>query len=110
MELFINMKKTDAIVDLVMDDKELNEWELTYIEWEDAIAHTGWMSESEGKKWFQKQTMTVKQVGWVVTETQKYLGIVSRMSDWGEGERELGQLQKIPKTWIRRRVLLTDMI
>ena len=104
------MKKTDAIVDLVLDDKELKEWELTYIEWEDAIAHTGWMSEVDAKNWFRKQTMTVKQVGWVVVETKKYLGIVSRMSDWGEGDKELGQMQKIPHTWIRKRIKLTDFI
>lgn len=104
------MKKEDMMVDLVLDDKELKDWELVYIEWEDAIAHTGWMSEKEAVDWFQKQTMTVKQIGWIVRETAKYIGMVSRQSDWGEGEKELGQMQKIPKTWIRRRVLLTDMI
>ncbi len=104
------MKRTDAVVSLILDDKELKDWELVYLEWEDAIAHSGWMSEKEAKEWFEKQTMTVKQIGWIVKETKKYIGLISRISDWGEGEKELGQMQKIPKTWIRRRVLLTDMV
>lgn len=103
-------KNEDMIVDLILDKNPAKDWELSYIEWEDAIALTGWMSEKETMKWFKNQSMTVKQIGWIVTETKKYIGIVSRISDWGEGEKEFGQIQKIPKTWIRRRVLLTDCI
>jgi len=111
-ENLINMKRTkeEGIIDLVLDEDVSGEHDLYYLEWEDAIAHSGWMSEKEATTWFEKQTMTVKQVGWIVKETAKYIAVISRISDWGEGESEWGLMQKIPRTWIRKRILLTNFI
>ena len=84
--------------------------DLYYFEWEDAIANTGWMHKESAEDWFENQTMIVKQVGWLAVEEENYLGIVSRLSTWDPGETEYGQLQKIPKTWIRKKIKLTKYI
>lgn len=105
-------KKTDEII-LVDHDNEFvfsKKMDLYYIEWEDAIAQTGWLSEEEAEKWFNEQTMVVKQIGWIVMEEENYIGVVSRMAVWDKNEVEYGQLQKIPKTWIRRKIKLTKYI
>ena len=91
----------------------IKKMDLYYIEWEDAIANTGWMSRESGEKWFENQTMIVKQVGWIVKEQPHYVGFVSRVSLWATGKEEdveYGLLQKIPKTWIRKKVKLTKYI
>lgn len=100
---------------IVFTDKELNftfkkKVDLYYVEWEDAIAHTGWMSKKESDEWFDEQTMIIKQVGWIVMEEKNYIGMVGRKSEWSEQEEEYGLLQKIPRTWIRRKVKLTKYI
>ena len=101
--------------EIIFSDKETdfvfsNKQDLYYIEWEDAIANTGWMSKDAAADWFDEQTMIVKQIGWIVMEEKNYIGMVSRKSTWSEQEEEYGQIQKIPRTWIRKKIKLTKYI
>jgi len=84
--------------------------ELYYIEWVDAIANTGWMSEGETDDWFKTQSMIVKQVGWIVYEDDECIGMIGRLSEWDGGVKEYGQLQKIPTTWIKKKIKLTKYV
>jgi hypothetical protein len=83
---------------------------LIYLEWEDAIGQSGWHTEEEFKQWATKDNTVCKQVGWVYKETKKYLILSSRLSldNYAQKDSELqyGQLEKIPKTWIRKKKIL----
>ena len=82
---------------------------LVYIEWEDAIAQTGWHNEDEMEEWAKRDNMITKEVGWVYKENKTHLILVSRMLDEETKDRNyksFGLLQKIPKTWIRKRKII----
>lgn len=79
---------------------------LIYIQWEDATACSAWRSETNAKKWSKETKMTIEEVGWILEETDKYITLVGRKSMWEDDENEYGNLQKIPKTWIRKRRVL----
>ena len=84
---------------------------LIYIEWEDAIANHGWHDTKQMADWAKDSSTLIKQVAWVYGETEEYLILYSRCSmDRPEEETYYGNLQKIPKTWIRKTVNLTKHI
>ena len=74
---------------------------LVYIKWQDASGSDRWFTPKEAKKWFEAENFIVEQVGWVYEDNNKYIGIVGRKID-----TKVGMLQKIPKTWIIKRVYL----
>jgi len=82
-------------------------YKLVYIEWADATSNSGWFTEEEMKDWVKTSAWVVKQVGWVFEETPKYIALYGSIVD-GVRDREVryGQIQKIPKTWIRKRKVL----
>jgi hypothetical protein len=82
---------------------------LIYIEWEDATAQSTWHTKEEVEE-FIKSSNLVRQVGWVYKEDKEFLVLVSRQIDWVTSDTEYGHLQKIPKTWIRKRKDLTEYI
>ena len=85
----------------------MKKYKLIYIEWEDAISNSGWKYSDEALEWVEKETSVVKHTGWIIKETKEYILLASRMIDKSEFSGEsLGQLQKIPKTWIRNRQVL----
>lgn len=75
---------------------------LIYIEWEDAVASSAWKDREEVTKWGKEAIATVCDVGWVMEENDKYLVLASRYGPQKE-DPIWGNLQKIPKTWIRKR-------
>src|SRR5690348_7379755 len=88
---------------------------LIYIEWEDAISNSSWHTEQELKRWANYENSIVKEVGWLYKETKKHIVLVSRQlrEDIDETESDYGRfglLQKIPKTWIQKRIDLTKYI
>lgn len=77
---------------------------LIYVEWEDATSAGGWHTEDEMTDYFDNASVLIKQIGWVYKETARYLFMYSRVQDWDDRYTDgFGQLQKIPKTWIRKR-------
>lgn len=84
---------------------------LVYLEWEDAIAQAGWHTKEALERWTKEDCVVVKEVGWIYQETKKHIVLISRQSiDSPDGDIQYGLLQKIPKTWIRKRVDLTRHI
>ena len=82
-------------------------YKLVYLEWGDALYTSSWVSKRHIKEWADSSDWIVKHVGWIIKETSKYIVISSRLSlkDDSNGD-EFGALQKIPKTWIRKRKTL----
>ncbi len=81
---------------------------LVYLEWQDAHCNNGWMSEPELKEW-SKGECIINEVGWIAQENKNQIILVSRKEDMA-GNRSFGLIQKIPKTWIRKRIDLTKHI
>ena len=82
---------------------------LIYIEWEDAIANSSWHTEKELEAWAKCNNSIIKEVGWLYKETKTHIVLIGRWLEEYEKESEyksFGLLQKIPKTWIRKRKLL----
>ncbi len=88
--------------------------QLVYIEWADAYSYSGWLDAGELKKWGESRDgWMVQQVGWLEQETKKYIIICARVSDKDnndDGQEEYGFIQKIPTTWIRKRINLTTQL
>lgn len=85
---------------------------LIYLEWEDSRSADGWHDKDEVEEYFAKSTL-VKQVGWVYSEDKRNLCLVCRLGEYqwnGSDEPAYGHIQKIPKTWIRTRIDLTEAI
>lgn len=77
-------------------------YKLVYIEWCDAIdAGTGWRTTENAKKWAKTDEWIIRQVGWVIKETKKYILICSKYNPQGKGYHdEISHCTKIPTTWI----------
>ncbi len=86
---------------------------LIYLEWEDATSQNGWHTKEEVEQWIKDDNVLIRQVGWIIEENKKYLILVSRLGKSifeGEEDPSYGLIQKIPKTWIRKRKDLTKDI
>jgi len=81
---------------------------LIYIEWCDATTISGeWEPADHIIKWAETEgSWLVREVGFVLTETDEYLLIVSQITDSGN----VGAGMKIPKTWVRKRVELSNAV
>lgn len=82
---------------------------LIYIEWCDAASYGNgtWQDVYDLIAWAaDEDSWLVKEVGFVVEETDEYILLVSQVSDNGK----VGDAMKIPKGWVRRRVELGDAI
>ncbi|SRR5258708_14955342 len=94
-----------------MVNKILKNPPLLYIEWEDACSEHGWKDGEEMEKWIDDEGVFVQQVGWMVSETKTHINFAARKSaERNVWEMQYGNLQKIPKTWIRRKVNLSKHI
>lgn len=87
---------------------------LIYLEWEDACSLHEWRHESQLLDWANNTEYMVKQVGWLIKETKRFIFIASRFSPGNTYqeiyEDQYGMLQKIPKTWVRKRINLSKYI
>jgi len=82
-------------------------YKLEYIEWEDVVSGgNAWCDEEEVEKWIKDQegTWLVRECGFVLKETKKYIVLCShyKVADSISGE-QFGHLQKIIKSLIRKR-------
>ena len=87
---------------------------LIYIEWQDACSHTGsarsgsWLDEDEAKEWAKNTNWIVQQMGFILEENKKYITIAGMREPGSDTHLAMyGHIQKIPKTWILKRVDLT---
>lgn len=72
-----------------------------YIEWCDAVEKDyGWSSKAEVLEWAKTDNWVIKQYGFIVEETDKYIVLATRYSEDKDGEIMFGGIIKIPSTWI----------
>ena len=77
---------------------------LVYIEWIDAESACGWEDREGLDKWINKDFI-VNDIGWKVSENDKYVLICNQIASDGD----FGNRTRIPKAWIKKlqRVTLT---
>lgn len=85
---------------------------LVYIEWCDAIASgLEWTDINVAKEWGKKSEWIVRETGWLLEDTKEYISIAAVWKPEDEFcDEQVKQLMKIPKTWIKKRVDLTEYI
>lgn len=80
---------------------------LIYIEWEDAHGRSGWHSEKEMKDYSDGERAIVREIGWIHKETKDFIVLYGRVIWWhSDDDIQYGLLQKIPKTWVRKRKVI----
>ena len=88
-----------------------NKFKIIYIEWCDAMVNSNsWMNFKEAKKWSETENWVVSEVGFLLKETKEYILIANKKSSYNEYNPEVGGIMKIPTTWIRKRINLTNYI
>lgn len=85
---------------------------LIYIEWFDACSFNSWQSYEEAMEYAKDDDYPyVSQVGWILHEDDKSITLAGRhgmniFNGQHPSEENYGLLQKIPKTWIRKRKII----
>jgi len=86
-------------------------YDLIYIEWCDAMMNQNpWMNLKEAKKWAETEDWVTSEVGFLIKETDEYILIANKKNSYNKNDPEVGGLMKIPTTWIRKRINLTQHI
>ncbi|MFN8290761.1 MAG: hypothetical protein U0U70_10920 [Chitinophagaceae bacterium] len=86
---------------------------IIYLEWCDAISDgSGWMSFFKAKEWGNNEDWVIRQVGFLLNETEEYLLLAGRVNPHNvtEDDLKVDGLLKIPKTWVRKRIDLSESI
>ena len=84
-------------------------FKLIYIEWADTTSPMNgksWWDREEAIRWAEEQDYWVCQAGFVIKETKEYLLLAGHYNITAVDEEtleSLGQIIRIPKTWIRKR-------
>ena len=84
-------------------------YKLVYIEWMDSTSWAGWRTNSEVDEWnnVAEDWGYCKQVGWLIRESKTSIVVAGRLIPKTKfNEEQWGDLQKIPKTWIKKRKIL----
>lgn len=75
------------------------------------VNQNSWLSLKEVKDWSQSENWIVSEiVFFLIEETEEYLLIANKKSNFDIDNPEVGGLMKIPTTWIRKRINLTVYI
>lgn len=89
----------------------ISKYNLLYIEWCDAVHNmTPWLSEEDAKEWSREENWIVCQAGFLIEETDEYILLASKQNLYDQDNPEIGGILKIPVTWIRKRVDLTQSV
>jgi len=84
----------------------MNKSKIYLIEWHDAHSAAGWHTDEEMKKFINQDKCIAVNVGWILNETKDEIVIGSRTLKWNDKDTcEWGMLQKIPKAWIKKKVI-----
>ena len=76
------------------------------IEWQDAHSASKWHTDDEVKEFIEEDMCICLESGWILSETKDEIVIACRMLKWKkDSDPEWGMLQKIPKAWIRKKVI-----
>jgi hypothetical protein len=81
---------------------------LIYIEWQDAHTKLGWHDNDEIKDFCDNHEYVIKEAGWLIEENKKHIVIGTAIKEETDyWDRQILNLHKIPKTWIRKCKTLT---
>ena len=90
----------------VLSGKAAKNDKIYLVEWQDAHSSPGWHDPKELKRYIEKERCICVNVGWILSETKDEIVMASRkFKIQMDGEMHYGLLEKIPKTWIRRKVI-----
>jgi hypothetical protein len=79
---------------------------VVYLEWEDASSRSGWMNIDDVEEYLRGQHL-VRHVGYLLSDTGRTVLIAGSWTPEDEWTTEqFGNITRIPKTWIRQRVVL----
>lgn len=85
----------------------MNKSKIYLVEWQDAHSVAGWHTNESIKKFIDEERCICINIGWILHEDKDEIVMAHRKLKWSEtGDDEWGLLQKIPKTWIRKKVIL----
>lgn len=85
---------------------------LTYLLWQDAHSSSGWFTKDQLEKNVNEDEFNVEEIGWIIYEDDKEIHMVARRGTWDKvvdlnTTHEYGMYQRIPKTWILKRKVIT---
>ncbi len=85
----------------------MTRYPIVAIEWVDAHANSGWFTPEQLEEW-ANQDGYCTDIGVLVKETKRSLVFAQRhtMPLDDEDTIQWGSLHRIPKTWVRRRIVL----
>jgi hypothetical protein len=81
-------------------------YQIVYVEWDDAVcAPAGWHKDPD--EWIENTQFIISEVGFLLREDKKaiYLASFWKPED-SETVEQFGNLRRIPKGWLKKRVLL----
>lgn len=88
----------------------MKKYPIVYIEWCDAIRNNDeWITVENILEWSESVEWTIRQVGFILKETQQYILLANKINEQKEVDRVDGVI-KIPITWILKRVDLTKCV
>jgi len=81
---------------------------LVYLEWADAIGcGNSWIEKSALNEWIDDSEWFIKTIGWILREDEKFIVLAHQVKpEDAFTEEQYGHIQKIPKTWIRKRKII----
>jgi hypothetical protein len=78
------------------------------IEWQDAHANASWLSDKEVREFIDEEKCICQEVGWILSETKDEIVLAARTLKYRISDTdEWGMIQKIPKAWIRKKMIFT---
>jgi len=80
---------------------------LKYIEWEDSYSvNTGWNDIEEILEHFENEILIIKQVGYVIKETDEYIILCNQLNHTCDGNRYSG-VHRVPKPLIKKEEIIS---
>ncbi len=98
---------------IAIDDIEEGEEPMPFvmIRWCDAVSSPeGWKYQDQYVEWANGIEWLVETTGWILRETKEYIMLAGQRGCLKDNEYQYGMVMKIPKTWVKLRVDLTDKI
>jgi len=91
--------------------EQKNTYPLIYLEWCDAMNNQNtWLSCDDAIRWAEANNWIISEVGFLLKETDEYILIASKKNLYDNDAPEVGGIVKIPSTWIKKRIDLTEYV
>lgn len=83
-----------------------------YLQWLDAVSYdTEWKTIDQAVKFCKESKWLIEELGFIIYEDDNEIGLVTMQSPENMSlTHTVKGIQKIPKTWIKKRIDLTEAI